>query len=98
MSNGNIGKVQIELHKEIKKNGSARSLKAALIRFSQLAHLIRPHKGKPYVVNLIPYIIKISERDEEFIQETLANSLPNIMSALGCFTLDNDVKVIKSNQ
>lgn len=93
MSNGNIGKVQIELHKEIKKNGAARSLRAALSRFSQLAHLIRPHKGKPYVTNLIPCIIKITEREEEMIQETLANSLPNIMNSLGSFTTDNDIKV-----
>lgn len=93
MNNGNIGKIQIELHKEIKKNGSARSLRAALVRFSQLAHLIRPHKGKPYVLNLVPCIIRISEREEEFIHETLAIHLPYIMSALGCFTVDNDIKV-----
>lgn len=96
MNNNNIGKVQFELHKEIKKNGSARSLKAALVRFAQLAHLIRPHKGKAYVTNLVPCIIRISEREEEFIHETLATCLPHIMSALGCFTADNDVKVYSS--
>lgn len=93
MNNGNIGKVQLELHKEIKKNGSARSLRAALVRFSQLAYLIRPHKGKPYIANLVPCIAKISEREEDSIHETLASSLPHIMSALGCFTTDNDIKV-----
>lgn len=93
MNNGNIGKVQVELHKEIKRNGSARSLRAALVRFSQLAYLIRPHKGKLYIVNLIPCIVKITQREEDSIHETLASSLPHMMSALGCFTMDNDIKV-----
>lgn len=50
-------------------------------------------KGKPYVVNLMPYLVKIAERSEEQVHETLTNSLPKIMAALGCFTTDNDVKV-----
>lgn len=41
MMDNNIVKVQVELHKEIKKNGSVRSLRAALGRFAQLAHMIR---------------------------------------------------------
>lgn len=93
MNNGNIGKVQIELHKEIKRNGAARSLRAALSRFAHLAHLIRPHKGKPYVVNIVPCIVKIAEREEDMVHETLANSLPKILASLGPFATDNDVKV-----
>ncbi|XP_008191527.2 huntingtin [Tribolium castaneum] len=92
MNDGNIGKVQIELHKGIKQNGSARSLRAALKRFSQLAHLIRPHKGKPYVVNLFPTLIKVSQRPEEQIHETLANSLAPIMRVLGSFTSEVEIK------
>lgn len=95
MNDGNIGKVQIELHKGIKQNGSARSLRAALKRFAQLAHLIRPHKGKPYVVNLFPTLIKVSERPEEQIHETLANSVLPIMKVLGCFASDIEIKVIR---
>lgn len=98
MSNGNIIKVQVELHKEIKKNGAARSLRAALWRFAQLCHMIRPQKGKPYVNNLIPCIVKISERSEESLHETMALSLPKIMDVLGSFTADNDVKVRTNSQ
>lgn len=90
-----MNKIQIELHKEIKKNGAPRSLRAALWRFSELAHHIRPHKGKPYVTNLLPCIVKITERKEELVHETLTNSLPKIMASLGCFTTDNDIKVNK---
>lgn len=93
MSTTNISKIIIELHKEIKKNGSARSLRAALWRFALLAHHIRPVKGRLYVINLMPYLIKIAERNEDLVHETFANSLPKIMAALGCFTTDNDVKV-----
>ncbi|XP_060528068.1 huntingtin [Cylas formicarius] len=94
VTEGHIGKVQIELHKEIKKNGSARSLRLALMRFSQLAHHIRPHKGKPYIVNLFPSIIKITERSEESIHETLASCLPKIMKVLGCFAPENETKIL----
>lgn len=93
MTNGNVIKVQLELHKEIKKNGSERSLRAALWRFAQLCHMIRPHKGKAYINNLVPCIVKISERSEESIHETLANSLTKIMESLGCFTSDSEIKV-----
>jgi huntingtin len=93
LNDGNIGKVQIELHKGIKRNGPAKSLRAALKRFSQLAHLIRPHKGKPYVVNLFPTLIKVSERPEEQVHETLANSILPIMKVLGSFSSDNEIKV-----
>lgn len=93
MHNGNVIKVHLELHKEIKKNGKERSLRAALWRFAQLCHMIRPHKGKAYINNLVPCIVKISERSEESLLETLAESLPKIMESLGCFTSDNEIKV-----
>ncbi|RZF32089.1 hypothetical protein LSTR_LSTR017666 [Laodelphax striatellus] len=41
MMESNIVKVLVELHKEIKANGKARSLRAALWRFGELAHMIR---------------------------------------------------------
>ncbi|KAF5303786.1 hypothetical protein FQR65_LT08121 [Abscondita terminalis] len=94
MSNGNMSKIQIELHKEIKKNGSSRCLRAALWRFAELAHHIRPHKGKPYIANLIPCIIKITERPEDMIHETLSSSYPKIIATLGCFSTDNDIKAL----
>ena len=56
----NVGRLQVELYKEIKKNGSARCLRAALVKFAQLSPLIRPQKCRPYVVNLLPCFIKIS--------------------------------------
>ncbi|CAH1155948.1 unnamed protein product [Phaedon cochleariae] len=93
-ADGHIGKIQIELHKEIKKNGAARSLRAALWLFSVLAHHIRPHKGKPYAVNVFQNLVKISERTEESIHETLAAALPRIMKVLGCFTTENEMKVL----
>ncbi|KAL3269433.1 hypothetical protein HHI36_008503 [Cryptolaemus montrouzieri] len=87
-----ITKILIELHKEIKRNGPARSLRAALSRFAKLAHYIRPQKGKPYVVNLFPSLSKIVDRSEEAVHETLSNSLPHIIEVLGSFATDNDIK------
>lgn len=92
LMDSNVMKVQVELHKEIKRNGNARSLRAALWRFAYLSHMIRPQKGKPYVNNLVPCLIQISKRSEEPVQETLANAMPQIFKALGLFTTDKDVK------
>nr|CAD7591332.1 unnamed protein product [Timema genevievae] len=41
MLDNNVVKIQVELHKEIKKNGNARTLRAALWRFAELCHMIR---------------------------------------------------------
>lgn len=98
MSNDNIIKIEIELFKEIQKNGPARSLRAALWRFAQLSHYIRPYKGKSYVANLMPCLLKVIERNEDSIHETLTNSLPKIMESLGAFTTDNDIKVCFSTR
>ena len=40
----NLGRLQVELYKEIKKNGASRSLRSALSRFADMCHLIRPQK------------------------------------------------------
>ncbi|XP_066998979.2 huntingtin [Anabrus simplex] len=92
MADSNVVKIQVELHKEIKKNGNARTLRAALWRFAELCHMIRPQKGKPYVMNLVPCIIHVTKRTEEPVLETLAAAMPKIFKALGNFTTDNDVK------
>ncbi|XP_046383294.1 huntingtin isoform X2 [Ischnura elegans] len=95
LTDTNVMKIQVELHKEIKKNGSARTLRAALWRFAELCHMIRPAKGKPYVVYLIPCIVQISRRtDDESVLETLAAALQKIFKSLGCFTTDNEIKIL----
>ena len=73
----------MELYKEIKKNGSARCLRAALLKFSSLAHLIRPAKCRAYLTNLLPCLVKIVRRQEESVHEALAVALPKIFEVLG---------------
>lgn len=68
-------------------------MRAALWRFGLLSHMIRPTRGKAYVSNLIPCVEVIAKRSEEAVIETLSQSLPLIMKALGPFMTDNDVKV-----
>ncbi|XP_071441491.1 huntingtin [Hetaerina americana] len=95
LTDTNVVKIQVELHKEIKKNGNARTLRAALWRFAELCHMIRPAKGKPYVVYLIPCIVQIAKRtDEEAVLETLAAALQKIFKSLGSFTTDNEIKIL----
>nr|AAH80340.1 huntingtin [Xenopus tropicalis] len=94
LMDSNLPRLQLELYKEIKKNGAPRSLRAALWRFAELAHLVRPQKCRPYLVNLLPCLTRISKRHEESVQETLAAAIPKIMAAFGNFANDNEIKVL----
>uniref|UniRef100_A0A668A422 Huntingtin n=1 Tax=Myripristis murdjan TaxID=586833 RepID=A0A668A422_9TELE len=94
LMDSNLPRLQLELYKEIKKNGASRSLRAALWRFAELAHLIRPQKCRPYLVNLLPCLTRITKRQEETVQETLAAAMPKIMAALGHFANDGEIKVL----
>ncbi|KAL5022595.1 hypothetical protein ScPMuIL_001750 [Solemya velum] len=90
----NLGRLQVELYKEIKKNGTPRSLRAALWRFADMAHLIRPQKCRPYIVNLLPCLSRICQRDGEAIQETLLISMQKICPALMGFANESEVKAL----
>ncbi|XP_070782771.1 huntingtin [Enoplosus armatus] len=94
LMDSNLPRLQLELYKEIKKNGASRSLRAALWRFAELAHLIRPQKCRPYLVNLLPCLARITKRQEETVQETLAAAMPKIMASLGHFANDGEIKVL----
>lgn len=48
---------------------------------------------RPYLVNLLPCIARITKRQEESVQETLAAAMPKIMAALGHFANDGEIKV-----
>ena len=60
LSATNVGRLQVDLFKEIKKNGSVRCVRSALVKFSELAPFIRPQKCRAYVVNLLPCLNKIA--------------------------------------
>ncbi|XP_042325579.1 huntingtin [Sceloporus undulatus] len=94
LMDSSLPRLQLELYKEIKKNGASRSLRAALWRFAELAHLVRPQKCRPYFVNLLPCLTRVSKRSEESVQETLAAAIPKIMAAFGNFANDNEIKVL----
>ncbi|CAG03293.1 unnamed protein product, partial [Tetraodon nigroviridis] len=49
---------------------------------------------RPYLVNLLPCLTRITKRQEETIQETLAAAMPKIMAALGHFANDGEIKVL----
>ncbi|KAM6440076.1 huntingtin isoform 3-T3 [Liasis olivaceus] len=94
LMDSSLPRLQLELYKEIKKNGASRSLRAALWRFAELAHLVRPQKCRPYFINLLPCLTRVSRRPEESVQETLAAAIPKIMAAFGNFANDSDIKVL----
>ena len=84
-------RIQIELFREIKRNASSRRVKAAIVRFAELAYLIKPQKCRAYVMNLLPLLISIFKREEESIQESLITSVPKIVSVLGPFFSETEL-------
>jgi len=94
LGDSSVGRLQVELYKEIKKNGSSRCVRAALSRFSALAQHIRPAKCRPYLVNLLPCLAALARRSEEPVHEALAQSLPGLFQVLGPHTNDNEVKIL----
>ncbi|KAI4460393.1 huntington disease protein [Holotrichia oblita] len=90
----NVNRVLMELHKELKKNGPVRSLRAALLRFANMAHLIRLPKRKQYLISIMPCIVSISERNDDIIHEALMKCLPKILKSLGNFLSETDVKTL----
>ncbi len=85
MADTHAGRLQVELYKEVKRDGSARRMAAALVRFAQVAPLIRPQKGRAYVTNLLPCLVKVVRRQEEIVHEALATAMPKIFAVLGKF-------------
>ena len=78
LGDSSVGRLQVELYKEIKKNGSSRCVRAALCRFFALARHIRPAKCRPYLVNLLPCLAALARMSEEQLHKALAMSLPGL--------------------
>jgi huntingtin len=92
----NLGRLQVELCRFIRKNGSERCLKAALTRFAELSHLIRPHKCRHFAEFLLKEdtMKKIASRNEESIQNVLTDVMTKLSSSLCCCMTDQEIKVI----
>ena len=90
----NIGRIQVELYKEIKRNGESRSLRVALQRFADTCYLIRAHKCKPYISNMLPCIVKIAKRMDDSVQEVLGGMMLKLCPVLGKFMNENDIKIL----
>ncbi|XP_053209649.1 huntingtin-like [Panonychus citri] len=87
-----LNRIHVELYKELKKNGSSRSIRAALTRFAELAYLLKPAKCRPYLVQLIPVLEKISARTgEDNIQETITLAMKKLMPVLGRYATENEI-------
>ncbi|XP_022698351.1 huntingtin-like isoform X5 [Varroa jacobsoni] len=87
-----LSRVQAELYKEIKRSEDKRRLALALTKFAQLAPLIKHAKRRPYCVNLVPCILKMLQRKDQFLQdEAVANALEEILTVLGPYTSHEDV-------
>lgn len=64
-----LGRLQVELYKTIKKeNIPIRTLRAALSKFSDLSHMVKPLKRRVFVKSLLPSLHRIMKMPGESIQ------------------------------
>eukprot|EP01135_Chromosphaera_perkinsii_P001526 Nk52_evm6s206 gene=Nk52_evmTU6s206 len=83
---GQLGRLQVELYKEIKKpNSPSKSLKAALTKFSALCHLIKPAKSRVFVASIIQPLCRAIVRDSDLLQEALTTILPKLFTSFCSF-------------
>ncbi|XP_043203807.1 huntingtin-like [Amphibalanus amphitrite] len=94
LSENNIGRLLVELYKGIKQGHSPRSVAAALTRFAELSNRIRPQKRRAYVVNLFPCILRLTQRAELAVQESLSAALVKMAPVLGVFFTDGETKAV----
>ena len=88
-----LGRLQVELYKTIKREAvPVRTLRAALSKFADLAHMVKPLKRRIFVESLLPSLERIMRMDGESIQETLAGCMGKLCSALGLFFTDAEVQ------
>lgn len=92
-----LGRLQVELYKTIKREEtSVRTLKAALSKFADLAHLVKPLKRRVFVTSMLPSIFRIITVHDESLQETLSSAMAKICEALGLFFADADAQQLLS--
>lgn len=93
-----LGRLQVELYKAIKKDDTPeRSLRAALSKFADLAHKVKPIKRRVFVTSLLPSLGRIMKMPGEPIQETLASCMDKLCTALGLFFTDTETHSLLSS-
>lgn len=93
LNEGTVYRVNVELYREIKRNGGARCVKGALTRFAELSPMLRPNKCRAYAHSLVPPLLAIVRRPEENVQDALTATAPAIFETLGRFFKDEECKV-----
>ena len=88
-------RILVELFKEMRRHSRQGSLKAAIIRFGESCHSIRPSKRRTYWSNLHSCLIELAKcTEQESLQETLTKSMDKIMSVFGRFSSDQELLVL----
>ncbi len=92
----NLIRLQYDLFRFMRRNGPDRSLRAALTRFAELAHLIKTHKCRMFVDFLVKEntLSKIAARQDDLIQACLVDAMTKICSSFCWSMTNNEVKTL----
>uniref|UniRef100_A0A915KS62 Uncharacterized protein n=1 Tax=Romanomermis culicivorax TaxID=13658 RepID=A0A915KS62_ROMCU len=89
---GSLTRVHVELYKEIKRNGPARSIRSAFTKFAVLVCQIKPQKCRIFATNLTPCLLTLIQRPEESISACLEKEGTKIFRHLGRFFNDEELR------
>uniref|UniRef100_F1KPL8 Huntingtin n=1 Tax=Ascaris suum TaxID=6253 RepID=F1KPL8_ASCSU len=76
-------RVVVVLMSEIKRNGAARSLTAAVSRLAHVVRHVKPSRAGAIGVHLVSALVSIARRPEETVQSAIEKHLPPIFAVLG---------------
>ncbi|CAM2712576.1 unnamed protein product [Rotaria socialis] len=94
----NLTRIQVELHRIIKRNPNVgpRALKGALWRFAELADVIHPKKIRPFFEHLSLSFCSIAARSEDIVHEKLSDYYELIFRIIGRSINDKEIKELIS--
>ncbi|KHJ48990.1 HEAT repeat protein [Trichuris suis] len=91
LNDTNIYRIQTDLCKELKRNGSPRSVRAALTKFAAIVETIKPNKRRQFAMTFLPVLMALVKRPEEMIHECIGSCSNRLFKTLGRYFSDDEL-------
>ncbi|CDW56412.1 Huntingtin [Trichuris trichiura] len=91
LNDTNIHRIQTDLCKELKRNGSPRSVRAALTKFAAIVETIKPNKRRQFAMTFLPILMALVKRPEEMIHECIGRCSNRLFKTLSLYFSDDEL-------
>ncbi|KFD61967.1 hypothetical protein M514_05668 [Trichuris suis] len=96
LNDTNIYRIQTDLCKELKRNGSPRSVRAALTKFAAIVETIKPNKRRQFAMTFLPVLMALVKRPEEMIHECIGSCSNRLFKTLGRYFSDDELGLFEA--